>query len=174
MNTQNNPYIKISAGIIAVAIVFLGYYLYSKNAPTLSFDTGVVVNWGIDIPSKYELDEHINKNPLYTDSENRFSFNYPKEFTAGNFRDDAGATILFQKQGEKAGFQVRISYFDEPGKNITPERIQSEVGDIVIISPVEVVYDEQVIGLAFTSQNESVGSTREVWIARAGYLYQLS
>lgn len=103
-----------------------------------------------------------------------FSFQYPKGFSVGAFKDESGQTILVQdaQSGGKQSFQVYLSPLEEP-LVVTKERIMQDVPGTVMQGPQEVkVGGAQ--GVAFKSKNESGVATREVWFAHGPWLYQVS
>lgn len=177
---MDNKKIQFLAIVVAIVIVVAGYFIYKTSVPdkTLDLSQGIVFgDASIDttLGSTYLLDKSIGKNPLYTDKNNKFSFSYPEGFSVGNFGGvETGETILIQRQGEKAGFQIFISLFDEPGSSLTPSRITDEVPGIVMQNPEIIEFNGKVIGISFTSESESFGPSREVWIAEGGYLYQMT
>ena len=168
---------KVSAIIVALIIAGAVIYGLSKVAPETGIEgDGIGVDFGLNsqlVKSEYSIQEGQSKR--YTDPGNRFAFSYPDEFTAGSFGDDeTGETVLLQKTGEKAGFQIYITQFDEPGSVLTPDRIKSEVPGLPMIDARTVDFNGQVLGLSFVSESESFGRSREIWIAKGGFLYQMS
>lgn len=112
----------------------------------------------------------------YYNPELGISFNYPEGFNISGFKEgEAGYTILAQKPNSKDSFQIFASDFDEPGP-ITPERINQDLPDMKIESPMAVLIgsDKKTNALIFFSKNESLGRTREVWFVKNGKLYQLT
>jgi len=177
MTTKTIQILAVAIALILAGGAYLAYTNLS-NSNELDLTKGITFGDSIleTIPSDYSLDKKIDNNPLYKDAQGKFSFSYPEGFSVGNFGDatEAGETILIQRQGEKAGFQVFVALFDEPGTALTPERITEDVPGIVMQSPEPVELDGQVIGISFTSENSSFGPSREVWIAKGGYIYQMT
>jgi hypothetical protein len=129
--------------------------------------------------------EENKENNVYTDSQYKFSFEYPKDFTATKFREgEEGDTILVQKQGSKDGFQIFITPFDEPGP-LTEERVKQDLPDLKMENSEQRVLKNGVPALIFFSEETSLGKTREIWFihpvrnpdsngASNYYLYQVS
>jgi len=56
---------------------------------------------------------------------------------------------------------------------LTEQRIKEDIPDIVIKEPLQIKVGEA-IALAFLSESESLGQTREVWWVYKGNLYQIT
>jgi hypothetical protein len=112
----------------------------------------------------------------YSNSDYRFSFMLPTDFTAQEMpQDENGArTFLFQNdRGE--GIQIVITPFDEDIATLTKERIQQDIPDLKITDEQPVEIGQNHTGLAFKSDNEAFGgASREVWFVFRGNLYQIS
>jgi len=171
--------IKKKAIITAIALVLIlvAIFLVIKNRE-VGNDTknGIDVDFGIVDTlneGKYKIEKNAGE---YVDKKGRFFFSYPKEFTIGNFTDEIGETILVQKNDDNVGFQIYISHFDEPGKNITVDRVKEEIPDIEVIDPRPVTINGENIGISFiyNTNVDSDNESREIWIAKNGYLYQMT
>jgi hypothetical protein len=161
--------------IILTIVIALGISAFLFNSQDDDV-LGIDVDFGFDaqlISSDYSIVEGGSKR--YKDPLERFSFRYPSEFSLGQFGDEeVGETILLQRPEEEAGFQIFVTLFDEPGRTLTVERIQNEIPNLKIIEPHPVDFAGEVLGLSFISEGESFGRSREVWIAKNGFLYQMS
>lgn len=135
----------------------------------LSRDSGIVF---VDISGKSV--ERVDLKNTFEDSQNRFSFSYPENYTvvSQGIVDD-GETVLVQKKGESSGLQIYITNFDEPGLSLTTERIQGEIPEVEIIDARDIDVNGVKIGLTFTHGNDK-DAMREVWFAKNGFLYQIS
>jgi hypothetical protein len=113
----------------------------------------------------------VNK---YTHQDPVFSFEYPKEFSIGSFKDANGETVLVQdsSQTAKKSFQIYITPQDEYFL-VTKERIAQDVPETVVLNSREVSIGSAK-GLAFTSKDQSGSATREVWFTNGSYLYQIT
>lgn len=161
---------SIVAVLVLVVIVFAVKTGGSRDVTGIDVDFGFTADL---ISSEYSIVNGGSKQ--YEDPEERFSFKYPKAFTVGVFGDsEIGETVLLQKTGEKAGFQIFVTLFDEPGRVLTADRIQSEIPGINMIDPRPVDFDGDVVGISFISEGETFGRSREIWIAKSGFLYQMS
>ena len=114
-------------------------------------------------------------SPLYRDPEGRFSFTKPPGYMVRLIDEGDGETLLVQKvENASLSFQIFISSFDESGP-ITPERIQKDIPDMIINDPQQAVVGKRKLTvLIFKSTDPSIGETRELWLAHAGYLYQIT
>lgn len=166
--------VPIVLGIIIAGFAILGLSKLSPE-PALVGD-GIGVDFGLNsqlVKSQYSIIE--GDSDLYEDPNNRFMFSYPKEFSPASFGGkEIGETVLLQKTGEKAGFQIFITLFDEPGSVLTVERIKTDVPGIIMHDPRPVDLNGEVLGLSFVSESDSFGRSREIWIAKGGFLYQMS
>ncbi|OGZ32862.1 MAG: hypothetical protein A2V69_00610 [Candidatus Portnoybacteria bacterium RBG_13_40_8] len=127
------------------------------------------------------------ENSIYTDSQYRFSFEYPKDFTVTKFQEgEDGDTILVQyreqseqvstsinKYPDGSSFQIFISPFDEPGP-LTKERILQDLPDLIIKNPEQRVLKNGAVALVFFSEEQSLGETREIWFIHNNHLYQIT
>ncbi len=153
---------KIIAIVVVLAAIGVGVYL--------------LVNTSASAPALGE--NPVDQSSLtqeYRSADYGFSFKYPEGFSASELDDDSGYVVLVQKSGEREGFQIFISEFDEEGP-ITPERIKQDLPDTVVSSPLQVLIGEKkdIPALIFLSKHESLGDVREVWFSVNGLLYQLT
>jgi len=176
--------------IIALVVLLAGalgwFLILRKNPVQPGGETGNEnENIGQDKTFTVAPSEENKENNIYTDSQYKFSFEYPKDFTATKFREgEEGDTILVQKKGSKDGFQIFISPFDEPGP-LTEERVKQDLPDLKIENAEQRVLKNGVPALIFFSEETSLGKTREIWFiypvrnsdsngASNYYLYQVS
>lgn len=170
--------------LLAVALGWFLFFLTKKSPQTIGEDK--TENEIIGQEKTFDITESDNaENNVYIDSQYKFFFEYPKDFTATKFQEGEGDdTILVQKQGSKESFQIFISSFDEPGP-ITKERILQDLPDLIIKNPEQRVLKNGAVGLIFFSEESSVGETREIWFIYPvrssdsngvynGFLYQIS
>src|SRR3989338_945017 len=174
---------KIILIVMAVVVIIAGFFVFKKG-----LDNGTVFN---DIKSGFSNEDTSNdlvsrveesksslsdlqsgKKQTYTHAEIGFSFDYPEGYNIGEFSDglDGEQQLLVQK--DSVGFQLKITPFEED-VTLTEERIEEDVPDIVINEPIQIKVGEA-IALAFLSESESLGQTREVWWVYRGYLYQIT
>jgi len=162
--------------IIAIIIVLGGaifYIVFNKNS--LQQTPGETEN---EIPGQektFNITPSDNaENSIYTDSQYKFSFEYPKDFTVTKFQEgEDGDTILVQEKESKKSFQVFIAFFDEPGP-LTKERVLEDLPDLIIKNPEQRILKNGEPALIFFSEEPSLGETREIWFVHNGYLYQIS
>jgi len=162
--------------IIAIIIVLGGaIFFIASNKKTPQQTPGGAEN---EIPGQektFNIAPSDNaENSIYTDSQYKFSFEYPKDFTATKFQEgEDGDSILVQKQGSKDGFQIFIAPFDEPGP-LTKERVLEDLPDLIIKNSEQRVLKNGEPALIFFSEEPSLGETREIWFVFNGFLYQIS
>ncbi|TSC62829.1 MAG: hypothetical protein G01um101448_351 [Parcubacteria group bacterium Gr01-1014_48] len=119
----------------------------------------------------YDFGESIR----YVNTAYGFSFDKPTSMDVSSFTEDMGETILIQEAKGSAGFQIFILPWDEQEYTVmTVERIREDLPDFTIREPQEVVLADGTHALLFWSEEKSVGRTREVWIIKNEYLYQIS
>ena len=166
--------IVVAAILVTVAIIFLKVNKKSPSNKEESINEYPSVSDSIQNTYTLTPSEEDEKNNVYTDSQYKFSFQYPKDFTATKFREGEGSdTILIQQKGGKGGFQIFISPFDEPGP-LTKERISQDLPDMKIESAENRVLKNGIPALLFFSSEASLGETREIWFVKNGYLYQIT
>jgi maltose-binding protein MalE len=162
---------------IIIIILVLGgamFFLLNKNTPQQN--PGGAEN---EIPGQEQTfnitpSNDNAENSIYTDSQYKFSFEYPKDFTVTKFQEgEDGDTILVQEKESKKSFQIFISPFDEPGP-LTKERVLEDLPDLIIKNPEQRVLKNGVPALIFFSEEASLGETREIWFVHNGFLYQIS
>jgi len=164
--------------LITAIVVAAGVFLFlnnkkSPNAPGGERGTDNEIP-GQDQTYTVAPSKDNKENSIYTDSQYKFSFEYPKDFTVTKFKEgEEGDTILVQKKGSKDGFQVFISPFDEPGP-LTEERVLQDLPDLKMESPEQRLLKNGEPALIFFSEETSLGQTREIWFIHNGYLYQVS
>ena len=180
---MKNLRIKIFAAIIVVILAGGVVYYFAKNQ-NLALRTLKLEFWqssnnqapSSDIPSSNN--QAPSSNNQYKNDQFGFSFGYPEGFNISDFDDGGGKIILVKNVGSSVsnnsdnGFQIFIAAFDEPGP-ITKERILKDIPDMVISNEKEILVGGE-RALSFTSKDELGGETREIWIARGGYLYQIT
>ena len=180
---MKNLRIKIFAAIIVVILAGGVVYYFAKNQ-NLALRTWNLEFWqssnnqapSSDIPSSNN--QAPSSNNQYKNDQFGFSFGYPEGFNISDFDDGGGKIILVKNVGSSVsnnsdnGFQIFIAAFDEPGP-ITKERILQDIPDMAIVGA-EYIDIGGERALSFTSKDELGGETREIWIARGGYLYQIT
>lgn len=164
-------------GIFVITGVF---YFLNGALPNRGQGEGTIISFeSKDIAAAVTLGERYRQ---YTDSQKRFSVEYPAGFTAKYFKEDDAETLVFQESNdapdtpreEKNGFQIFIVPF-EGTDGLTRERILEDIPGLVIEDIKEVVIGEGVHALLFWSEDVKLGRTREVWFTdNEGYLYEIT
>ena len=178
---------KIALIILAIALLFGAiYFVVSNKKSPQSEEVSNNINEYQSVSGNEQTftiaQSEDGENNIYTDSQYKFSFEYPKDFTATKFQEgEDGNTILVQSsalnqrsnQRSISGFQIFISPFDEPGP-LTKERVKQDLPDLIINNPEQRVLKNGAVALVFFSEESSIGETREIWFVHNGYLYQIS
>lgn len=178
---------KVRIFVIIVAVVVIGGGLVMWSIRDKSQSGGLAGVWSFfssntaqkaasgETPESSVSVPDSGETQLYLDPGYRFSFEYPKDFTIQTTEEDTGGdTILVQKPGDKKGFQIFTSAFDENMPVITPERIHKDLPDMKVEEPQEIVLANDKHALMFLSEDATLGKTREVWVIDSGNLYQIS
>jgi hypothetical protein len=108
----------------------------------------------------------------YIDPDYDFSFHYPKDFVISTFQEDPGETIVAKHPRFQLGFQIFVTPFEEENP-ITKERILRDVPSLTIKDEVEFSLDDGTSAFRFSSEDSSLGETREIWFSRDGNLFQI-
>ena len=100
--------------------------------------------------------------------------------------EDGGATLVFKEHEtspkppeESIKFQIFITPFGEE-ETLSEERIKKDIPSAVIEHAQPVILnpdaerDGEVQALLFSSQDEIIGKTIEVWFTKNGYLYEVT
>lgn len=98
-----------------------------------------------------------------------FSFEKLAGYDIKTITDETGKTLLFEKGGATgSGFQIFISYYDEPALEFTAARIRKDLPDLVMkeVKEFEIAGGR---GVMFDSD-----SGREIWFAVGESLYQVT
>jgi len=181
MSKKNKTLILVlMAIIIAVAVIY--FVFLNKKSPQQTVEGGETADANQTLPEErtYTLtpSKENSENNIYADSQYNFSFEYPKNFTATKFSEgESSDTILVQNTDSGQGFQIFVSFFDEPGP-LTKERVLQDLPELVMKSPeqriLKITAPSKVEGLLFFSEEPSMGETREIWFIYNNYLYQIT
>lgn len=117
-------------------------------------------------------EESVGEGVLYTSDQYGFSFHYPKGLIYKEFNEGEGSqTIVFQKPGDaKLSFQIYITPYN--ASTITGERILQDIpsGNVNDLKEEQLTKDLRVA--TFTSKDQILGETKEIWFIDGEYLYQ--
>jgi len=130
--------------------------------------------------STQPADNSAGQTKLFVHPTLGFSFEYPANFTVGQFQDNNGQTVLvqspplFSKEGEggSSSLQIYVQPFNEPGP-ITAARIKKDLPQQLISNPQNISVGGQP-ALIFDSQEDGIGPTFEAWFVYSGQLYSLT
>lgn len=167
---------KIKALIVVLAVsLLLGAFFILKNDSNLEPQESSLIDKVKDIEN-YSQDskiEEVGSKIVYKNVKYNFSVEIPDGFNVANFQEgDLGDIVLVKN--ENKSIQFFIMSFDEPGL-ITPQRIKQDLPDLKIEDSVQVIIGQDKIqALLFSSQDESLNATKEIWFVKDGYLYQIS
>lgn len=157
-------------GILFLSVIgFCVYFFFFR------IDKGVVYDATVKTVGGDTSTLQTDKNSKYTHNSPAFSFEYPQEYAPSFIREETGDSIVVSHGGDSlAGFQIFVTPFDESISELTPNRIQNDIPDIVMKSPETIVLPSGIKALSFVSRHESLGDTFEVWFVKDGYAYQFS
>ena len=97
---------------------------------------------------------------------------YPENIRVEEYDEGGGATtITFQDTSSGQGFQIFIVPYNE--SLITEERFYADVPSGVRENVEDTTLDG-VRAVTFNSLDERLGETREIWVIRNGYLYEIT
>ncbi len=147
--------------IIAVLIIGVGVGLYvGLSGDSYQFETGASQN--VERPN---VQANISR---YIDPSG-FSFEKITGYEIRVLAEEIGKTLLFEKEGKAAtGFQMFVSYYDEPALGFTTARIKKDLPDLVMkdVKEFDIAGGR---GVSFES-----GSDREIWFVGGESLYQIT
>ncbi|MBI2023160.1 hypothetical protein HYT01_01175 [Candidatus Giovannonibacteria bacterium] len=122
----------------------------------------------VESPIKEEGSHFSYTHPVY-----KYSFFYPKGFIASPMKYSEDSETLVVEKGDRQGFQIFAAPFEEENA-LTAERIAQDLPDLVMKNAVKVTFGgNNIQGVAFSSHDEEVGDTYEVWFTYGGNLYQV-
>jgi len=102
------------------------------------------------------------------------SFSYEKGYSARLMEDqDVDIIVIQSKSDASKGIQISVLPFDGEPSELSFQKIQADIPDMVIGKPQAGVLPFGSDALSFEAGDGSL-KTREVWFVRAGYLYQMS
>lgn len=108
----------------------------------------------------------------YQNARYHFSLLYPGYLSVKEFSEaEGGSTITFEDISEGKGFQVFIVPF--PGKQVSEARFKEDIPSGVRVNLTNITLDGAT-GAAFYSTSEALGDTREVWLIKNGFLYEVT
>jgi hypothetical protein len=172
---------KIAIVIVLIILAGVGaYFLWGRGAGapvTVENQTSTTTS---NLPSgaapaDVSAIEQYQYTETFTHPTDKFSFKYPKDFTVSTIPGDGNESILIQNAKTKIGVQILITPFSGDDIDITPDIIKTDVPDLKIDNPQELLIGPNRKGLAFESDNDSFGGhSREVWFVFRGNLYQIS
>jgi hypothetical protein len=157
---KKNRKIHIVLAVIIAAVIVAGLSAFSQGEKG-----GDTPSLGISFGSKGGA---ASGGGAFIDPSG-FSFEMPDGYVARSLPDDAGKAIVVEKEGETGkGFQIAVSYYDEPASGFTIARIRKDLPDLVMKNAKEIsVAGGQ--GVSFDSD-----SGLEIWFVVAESLYQIS
>ena len=176
---------KYSTAIIVAVSAFLviGYFVYTSprtppaatpyelafpelaSAPTVPTANSIGQPYVVERIAPAGMREY--KSAAY-----HFSLFYPQELAVEERQEGGGAaTITFQNVEKAEGFQIFIVPYAEA--QVSEKRFRQDVPSGVRESLTNITVDGAT-GAAFYSTNSELGATREVWVVRGGFLYEVT
>jgi hypothetical protein len=168
---------QLIGAVLGVALLGLGtwYFLRDPNEGGSSLaDLNTASLWQLSDANETSPDqtEVGTFDTVYENHAFGFRFNYPSAMEVSESEDAGGYVILAEEGAGKRNFQIFILPWDEGEGVLSPERIRADLPDIAIINPQVATLPN---GQALIFESEEAGmQTREVWIVKAGYLYQIT
>lgn len=108
----------------------------------------------------------------YTNYRYGFSFVLPKEVALTvTEQGAAAATFVFEHSSRQEGFQVFVVPYAE--ETISEERFLLDIPSGVRSEEVPFMLSGYP-AVSFISEDKSLGKTREIWVLRRGYLYEIT
>jgi hypothetical protein len=181
---SNNRIIAITAGLILVA-VGLGVWQFTGDngqklgdlATSTDMQAATSTSDSQNTPPTYEKQfstQETQSGPnQFVSKPYNFTFQYPQRFSVSAFDDRGGHVVLVQQEGGQTAVQIFITDWDEPTNAVTPERIKQDLPDLQIRNRGKMQMAGKGDALTFVGESEQFGTTREVWFARRGHLYQI-
>ena len=119
--------------------------------------------------------KNLDMSQIFTHSDLHFSFSYPAGFTTSRLsKIEGGETIVVQNLTQRAGFQIHLEVYDDQDTDITLQRLNIDISEMIVNEPREVLIGlggNAGKGLAFIAGDSG---TREVWFIFRGILYQIT
>jgi hypothetical protein len=157
--------------LFLLIVGFVVYFFFFKIDRSIVFDTAAVKTPEVGGAPKTQT----ATGSKYSHSDPVFSFEYPEGYAPSFIEEETGDSIIVSRGGDSlAGFQIFVTPFDEPNIELTPNRIQNDIPDIVMKNPETIALPNGIKALSFVSRHESLGDTFEVWFVKDGYAYQFS
>src|SRR3989344_9361735 len=83
-----------------------------------------------------------------------FSFNYPTDFTLGEFpEDESGVSLIIQNVKTNQVVQIYITPYDDPDFAVSAERVKRDIPDMSFSNSANAVVGGRAKGVAFFSEN---------------------
>lgn len=165
---------KITIGVIffflgALAMFFVGDILYPKQGSDMTEDMSVVEK----ILNRSEQIDVGDDQKEYHNKKFGFKIRYPDFLQVEEFKEGTETyTLVFQEPGQKNGFQMFITPYQDT--TISKERLAYDTRGGSIEEPMEVVLGGGQRALAFWSNDPTLGKLREVWFIKNGFLYEVT
>jgi hypothetical protein len=144
----------------AVLVSFLGIAFFVLNDAPLS----------VESPETRKVAPPGFKE--YRNDSYGFSFIYEEGARIAEFPEEGGAfTVTLEDEARLHALQIFIVPYE--GATIREERFRQDLPSGVRKSE-EIITIDGITASAFISEVEGLGPTREVWLIRNGYLYEIS
>lgn len=168
MPTIRNNYLLIS-GLLMIGIVFGagGLYFYLQSEGEITPEISRLKDRGTAAVGASD-DSVVYNNERYG-----FQLKYPKGLVLKEFDEGGDSwTTVFQKPGERVGFQVYIT--PHPGKTIDGKTILRDVPSGKIDDLKEEYIRPDILAATFWSEAPLTGRNREIWFLHDGYIYEFT
>ncbi len=173
----------VSGVLLAIAVVTGAYVLLATHTDSWNLVASLTnqttsntaaSDGGVEVPlTSGAITTSAPGSKEYYSSTYHFSFIYPSGYSVREFQERGGGmTVVFQKPGELAGFQIFITAYS--GTTITPERFKLDIPSGVVKSPVEVILGDNVHAVHFMSVAPLIGDSSETWFIRDFHLFEFT
>lgn len=162
---------KVSISILIFLFLAGGAYIvfFKKDKDVR---TGVERAQVVDIKSaKKGVVSETGGEKTYRSEGFGFSFQFPKDFTLGEF-DEAGGRMVLINTGTSS-IQIFITDYNESGGVLTFEKISADVPGLKINEPETFSLTGGEVALVFVGEDATFGNTREIWMVHKGHLFQI-
>ena len=172
---MNRTHIIVS---FLIVLIVIAVFLLARSS-TFQDSASISLSFKLDESEEAtsRIDEikevKVSAENTFTHQNPNFSFQIPEGFTVGQIDEAAGKSIFVQNINTGLGFQVFVSPFNENINVLTEERIRKDLPALVIEKSQKIQINGSE-GVAFVSQNQAFGRSREIWFVYNNFLYQMS
>jgi hypothetical protein len=166
INLNKKPIITIFFGLTVAALAWTAYslLLWPKDTAATAIQTSPLDDYFY----QKEADDYLTYTHDYG-----LSFAVPADFLVSSFEEDQVEIITADHPLLRAGFQIVISPTDETAASVTEAKLRQDNPSLIISDATEFVLPEEIPAIRFSSNDPSLGETRELWFIREARFYQI-